>query len=90
LNFSLLCIQKLLGHTTGILLRTQEEAPQLLHELHCVLLHKPCQLDLYMLAIHLLHIKEAVDKVDEHFVLEPKELRHPRRNPRLHHVHLHL
>lgn len=90
LNLSLLGIQKLLGHTTGILLSTEEEAPQLPHELHCILLHEPCQLDLYVLPVHVLHVEQAVDEVDKHFILEPKELSDPCRNPRLHHVHLHL
>lgn len=90
LYLSLLFIQKLLRHPTGILLCTEEEAPELLHKLHCVLLHEPCQLDLNLLSIRFLLLEEAIDEVDEDLVLEPKELSDTLGNPGFHHVHLDL
>lgn len=77
-------------HPTGILLCTEEKAPELLHELHCVLLHETCQLDLNLLSIRFLLLEEAIDEVDENLVLEPKELSDSLGNPGLHHVHLNL
>jgi hypothetical protein len=38
---------------------------------------------------HLL-LEEALDKVDQNFVLEPNELSDPLGNPEFHHVHLDL
>jgi len=90
LYLSLFFIQKLLRHPTGILLCTEKEGPELPHELHCVLLHEPCQLDLNLLSIGFLLLEEAINEVDENFVLEPKELSDPLGNPGLHHVHLYL
>ena len=45
-------------------------------------MNKPCKL-------HLL-FEEAIDEVDEHFVLEPEELSDPLGDPGLHHIHLDL
>ena len=51
-----------MGHTTGILMRSKEEALQVLDELHYILRHKICQLNMYVLPIHLLQKKQKGNK----------------------------